>query len=130
MSKNYNPFSLDEKTVLVTGASSGIGRATAIECSRMGAKVILNGRNRERLDETLSQLEGVGHIIITADITVPEQMIQLVKEIDDIDGAVFCAGQGMWATFKFCKPENIRKLFDVNFFGNVELFRQLVKRKK
>lgn len=130
MSKNYNPFSLYGKTLLVTGASSGIGRATAIECSRMGAKVILNGRNRERLDETLSQLEGVGHSIIMADITNIEQTIQMVKEICEIDGAVFCAGQVIGATFNFCKPDYFRKLFDVNFFGTVELFRQLVKRKK
>ena len=54
----YNPFSLEGKTILVTGASSGIGRATAIECSRMGAKVIITARNEERLKETLEQLEG------------------------------------------------------------------------
>ena len=56
----YNPFTLQGKTILVTGASSGIGRAAAIECSRMGARVIVTGRNEERLKETLGQLEGEG----------------------------------------------------------------------
>ena len=51
----YNPFSLEEKTILVTGASSGIGRGIAIECSKMGAKVVVNGRNEQRLNETLEQ---------------------------------------------------------------------------
>ena len=63
-SMSYNPFSLEGKTVLVTGASSGIGQATAIECSKMGAKVVITGRNEERFNETFSQLEGEGHLQI------------------------------------------------------------------
>lgn len=56
----HNPFSLEGKTILVTGASSGIGRGIAVECSKMGAKMVINGRNQERLNETLSMLEGEG----------------------------------------------------------------------
>ena len=52
----YNPFSLENKTILVTGASSGIGKAIAIECSKMGAKVVITGRNEQRLQETYEQL--------------------------------------------------------------------------
>ena len=65
----YNPFSLSGKTILVTGASSGIGRATAIECSKMGAVLVLTGRNQERLQETLALLEGKGHSLFTCDLT-------------------------------------------------------------
>ena len=65
----YNPFSLEGKTILVTGASSGIGRAVAVECSKMGAVVFLSARNEARLRETMDMMEGDGHQIITADLT-------------------------------------------------------------
>ena len=63
-----NPFSLEGKTILVTGASSGIGRGIAIECSKMGARVVLSGRNDVRLQETLSMMVGKGHQILPADL--------------------------------------------------------------
>ena len=68
---NYNPYSLDGKTILVTGASSGIGRASAIECSKLGATVLITGRNEERLSQTLSRLDtsfGAAHQMIVADL--------------------------------------------------------------
>ena len=58
---SYNPYSLEGKTILVTGASSGIGKATAIECSRLGARVVITGRDMSRLEETFSLLEGREH---------------------------------------------------------------------
>lgn len=58
---SYNPFSLKDKTLLVTGASSGIGRSIAVECSRLGANVYITARNEERLCKTLLQMEGEGH---------------------------------------------------------------------
>ena len=64
----YNPYSLEGKTVLVTGASSGIGRATAVECSKLGAKVVITARNEERLKETLDSLEGDGHQMILCEM--------------------------------------------------------------
>ena len=65
----YNPFSLEGKTILVTGASSGIGRATAIECAKLGATLILTGRNVQNLHETLQTLEGgKEHRFIVADL--------------------------------------------------------------
>ena len=67
---NYNPFSLKGKTILVTGASSGIGAATAIECSRMGASIIITGRDKVRLEETLQALtpNEIAHNMIVADV--------------------------------------------------------------
>ena len=81
MDINYNPFSLVGKTILVTGASSGIGKATAIECSRMGAKMILTGRNEERLQKAFESLEGDGHLQIVSDISTQEGVIKLVENI-------------------------------------------------
>lgn len=68
---DYNPFSLRDKTILVTGASSGIGHATAIECSRLGARLIITGRNEQRLADTLAALDVPErqHRSIAADLT-------------------------------------------------------------
>ena len=94
MGINYNPFSLEGKTILVTGASSGIGQATAIECSKMGAKVIITARNEERLNDTFSQLEGEGHSMIIADLNYEEDILKLVNVCPNIDGLVNNAGRG------------------------------------
>ena len=66
------------KRAIVIGASSGIGRATAIECSKMGATVIINGRNKERLQETLSQMVGEGHIVAIGDLTESASLVEMV----------------------------------------------------
>ncbi len=130
MDINYNPFSLDGKTILVTGASSGIGQETAIQCSKMGANVIITARNEERLKETLSMLNGVGHRMILAELTNQEELDDLVEHIEYIDGLVLCAGKGMTSPFPFSTREKYDEIFSVNFFAPVELLRLLVKKKK
>ena len=77
---DYNPFSLAGKMILVTGASSGIGQATAVECAKMEAKLVITGRNAERLQETFSRLEGVGHVQVTAELTSGDDVKRLVGE--------------------------------------------------
>ena len=126
----YNPFSLEGKTILVTGASSGIGRQTAIECSKMGAKVIACGRNEERLAEVISALDGDGHISFAGDLVESENIGKLVDSISNIDGAVFAAGRGMMLPFLFSTREKFDEIFNINFFSNVELLRLLAKKKK
>lgn len=127
---NYNPFSLEGKTILVTGASSGIGQATAIECSKMGAKLVITGRNAERLQQTFDQLEGEGHQQIIADLTDAAAKDEIVSSCPELSGLVLCAGQGMTLPFQFCSKDKIDALYDVNFFAPVELFRLLSKKKK
>lgn len=127
---NYNPFSLSGKTILVTGASSGIGQKTAIESSKLGASVILTARNQERLNETFSQLEGTGHVQILAELTNEEQVMALVSSLPALDGVVLCAGKGMTLPFPFCTREKYDEIFNVNYFAPVELLRLLVKKKK
>jgi NADP-dependent 3-hydroxy acid dehydrogenase YdfG len=78
---SYNPFSLEGKTILVTGASSGIGKAAAIECSKIGATVIITGRDTNRLNETFDKLEGNNHIQLVADL---QDMAQLALLLNDI----------------------------------------------
>ena len=126
----YNPFSLKGKTILVTGASSGIGRASAIECSKMGAKLILIGRNEDRLLETFKQLEGFHHQFYLLDINKEEERISLFSQIDPIDGLVLCAGIADAVPLKFASPEKVKKVFETNFFSTVEFVRLLHKNKR
>ena len=88
----YNPFSLEGKTILVTGASSGIGRQTCIEASKLGATVVLTGRNESELQKTLSLMESEGHQILPADLTNDEDIASLVAGLPEIDGFVWFTG--------------------------------------
>ena len=125
----YNPFSLKDKKILLTGASSGIGRTTAIECSKLGAKVVITGRIIERLQETYSQLEGEGHSQYLAELTSQEDLENLVKQVPTLNGVVLCAGSGVIKPFKYSTREQFDKVFNINFFSQVELLRLLVKKK-
>ena len=130
MGVNYNPFSLEGKTILVTGASSGIGQETAIQCSRLGAKVIVTARNEERLKTTLSQLEGEGHNMVIAELTDQEQLENLVNSVGDLNGVVLCAGRAMTSPFMFNTRDKYDNVFNINYFAPVELLRLLLKKKK
>ena len=96
-----NPFSLEGKAILVTGASSGIGKAIAIECSKMSATIILTARNEERLQKTMSRLHGCGHRCISAELTDEASLDDLVGQLGVLDGVVFCAGKAMTLPFQF-----------------------------
>lgn len=124
----YNPFSLEGKTILITGASSGIGQKTAIECSKFGANVVITARNEERLNETASLLEGEGHKMILAEQTDANQLANLVNNVPLLNGVVLCAGKGMTLPFPFCTREKYDDIFNVNYFAPVELLRLLVKK--
>jgi NAD(P)-dependent dehydrogenase (short-subunit alcohol dehydrogenase family) len=126
----YNPFSLDGKTILVTGASSGIGRAIAIECSKMGATVILTARNKERLDETLSQMEEGSHAIVVADLNDEDERKKLIDNSPILDGLVNCAGIIKTLTFPFITSEALTSVMDINFTAPVLLSVEMTKRKK
>jgi len=126
---NYNPFTLEGKTILVTGASSGIGQATAIECSKLGAKVVITGRNVERLQATFDRLEGEGHQQIIAELTNDDDVGNVVEKCPALNGVVLCAGKGMTLPFQFCTREKFDSIFNVNFFAPVELLRLLAKKK-
>lgn len=124
-----NPYSLEGKTVFITGASSGIGQCTAIECSKMGARVIINGRNEARLEETISSLQGEGHIAIAGDISETDTLSKIISQVDRIDGLVNCAGITKNVPFTFATPENLGEVMKVNFFAPAEISRLFVKKK-
>lgn len=130
MGINYNPFSLENKKILVTGASSGIGQTTAIECSKLGAKVVITGRNPERLQETFDKLEGQGHIQIIADLNTEEDIEKLVSECPNLDGLVNNAGRGKSKPVNFIKLEDLEDVYKTNLFGVALLTKMLLKKKK
>lgn len=127
---DFNPFSLEGKTILVTGASSGIGRGVAVTCSKMGATVILNGRNQIKLGATLDQLKAGDHKFIAADLTNSEAISRMVSELPALDGVVHCAGIGQRVLCKTATEQDVDSVLDANFKGPVLLQTELLKQKK
>ena len=127
---NFNPFSLEGKIILVTGASSGIGRGIAITCSKMGATVIINGRNMAKLQETESLMEPDKTIIKSGDLTDAAALASLVGELPKLDGIVHCAGMGQRIPCKDIEGSNVDAVMNVNFKAPVMLQAELLRQKK
>lgn len=125
-----NPFTLVGKTILVTGASAGIGRGIAVACAGMGARVILTARNTERLQETLSQLEGDGHTYIAADLTNEAERRALVEQLPILDGVVQCAGVGSRVPCKMLVQDDLDRVMKPNAEAPMLLQAQLLIEKK
>ncbi|MBO4263435.1 MAG: SDR family oxidoreductase [Bacteroidales bacterium] len=132
--KDYNPYSLWGKTVLITGASSGIGRETAIECAKLGASLVLTARNEARLQETLSCLDATGerqHRHIVADLRTKEGLSRLVEALPPLDGILSNAGIMIARVpVKFLKDADLDEIIDTNLTAHVKLARELYKKKK
>lgn len=127
----YNPFSLEGKTVLVTGASSGIGRSTAIECSKLGAILVLTGRNERNLYETLQSLEGgKEHLVVVADLSNEADVDKLVMSLPPLDGLVCNAGVGKMLPVQFYSSDVLEEVFGINVFAPMLLIKLLVRKKK
>ena len=125
-----NPFSLEGKTVIVTGASSGIGKATAILCAEMGAKVVALGRNEQRLAETMALLQGEGHVLSAFDLNDENAMDMAIAAMSLVDGVACCAGVANMNPFQFVAKEEMDRVFSANFFSPVMLVNKLLKAKK
>jgi NAD(P)-dependent dehydrogenase (short-subunit alcohol dehydrogenase family) len=125
-----HPFSLDDKTIFVTGASSGIGRAIAIECSKLGAKLIITGRDEKRLDDTFSDLQGSGHIQFRADLSSVAEITALIKSLPLLDGFVCNAGVNKLLPIQFITEKELGETFQINSIAPILLTKNLVKRKK
>ena len=125
----FNPFSLEEKTIIITGASSGIGRQCAIDCSRMGAKVVLVARNEERLQETMALLEGDGHRYFSYDLRETEGIEQLVSAIvtacGKVSGFLHCAGVEMTKPIQLLTTKDYEDVLRVNTLSALEFVRRL-----
>lgn len=128
----YNPYSLYNKRILVTGASSGIGRAISIECSKMGAKLLLTGRDENRLHETLTQLDNPSvHKMVLADLSDEAAILHIVETVEEsLDGIVLCAGIAKPKPFSFITSQDISDVMSVNFNAPVILTKELLRKKK
>lgn len=128
----YNPYSLQGKTILITGASSGIGKTTAIECSKLGANVIITGRDEVRLNETLEELSvnDNTHQKIVADLTDESALEQLVQSLPALDGCVNNAGVVGLVPTSFLTMEKIAKMQQINLNAPMLLTKLLTKKKK
>lgn len=126
----YNPFSIEGKKLLITGASSGIGRATAVECAKCGAQLVITARNEERLKETLDSLEGEGHCMVLADLNEAADITKVVEAACGLDGAILCAGINDKSLVKFLNEDHIAKMMSTNFVSPISLTQSLVKKKR
>lgn len=125
-----NQYQLKDKVILITGASSGIGKQTAIRCAEYGAKCIITGRNQERLQETFEQLQGEGHIQITCDLSQENGSVELAEQLPVLDGLMLCAGYSKTMLVKHTKMDYLKDVFNTNTFSNFTLIQYLLKKKK
>jgi NAD(P)-dependent dehydrogenase (short-subunit alcohol dehydrogenase family) len=126
-----NKYDLKSRNILITGASSGIGRQCAISCSRMGARLVIIALEKDKLEETIDLLEGNNHLFYPQDITEYGKLEPIIKEAVDrigpINGFIHSAGIEMNRPLKVLKAENYEKVFAVNTISGFEIIRILSK---
>lgn len=125
-----SPFSLVNKTVFLTGAASGIGRAIAVECSKMGANLIITDRNQQLLQETFNLLDGKGHIMFIVDLTDYVQLSNMVIQLPKLDGVVSNAGIIKTVLIQQSDKKDVTDIFNVNTFAPIYLMQLLLQNKK
>ena len=125
-----NPFSLEGKTVLVTGAASGIGKATAIQCAEMGARVIIVDLNEQGLQETQKLIEREDTECRALDLTNLDKLIEMVGSLPKLDGLASNAGMVLSLLAKFSEPKDMERIFSINTFSHINLVQQLISQKK
>lgn len=126
----YNPYSLRGKTILITGAASGIGKATSIECSKMGANIVAVDMNAEGLDKLMPLLEGEGHLSFAGNLCNEDFQKELGENTPALDGVFLCAGVSDTTPVKFITEEKIQRVFDVNLTAPIMMLRQFLLKKK
>lgn len=123
-------FKLEDKKILVTGSSSGIGKSISLKLSERGANLIITGRNKDRLEDTFNRLEGNDHELISADLTLQSDLARVAIESDQLDGVVFCAGIVQYMPAKQLDLSSLDEIFNVNFKSQIALYQQLHINKK
>ena len=125
-----NPFDLTNKAILVTGASSGLGRQCAISISEQGGRVIITARNTERLQSTFDALKGTGHSVVIADLTKKEDIEKLVEELPKLNGVVYSTGISDLSPARFITESDIEKTFKIGYDASVLLTSRILAKKR
>lgn len=125
-----DPFCLVGKRILVTGASSGIGRQIALTCAQMGAQLVITGRNPERLQITAKALSGHGHLAVPADLVRPEDIANLVAQAGVLNGVAHAAGISKLVPFRLINQKHIDSLFSANTYAPMLLTKELLAKKR
>lgn len=119
---NFNPFSLEGKTILVTGATSGIGQECAITFDRLGADLVLIGRSSSKLKELSTLLYNKNHIYLEVDITNYEEVNKIFSTINIVfDGVVHSAGISTTLPLKNITPDKIEPYMRTNVYAAINL---------
>ena len=126
----YNPYSLEGKTILITGAASGIGKETAIESSKMGAKIVAVDLNADGLNALVPQLDGEGHLTFDGNLCNDEFLKLLAENAPVLNGVFLCAGVSDTTLVKFLTEEKIDRVFNINVKAPVMMLKYLLKKKK
>ncbi|MDF1547123.1 MAG: SDR family NAD(P)-dependent oxidoreductase [Bacteroidales bacterium] len=124
-----NPFTLEGKKILVTGASSGIGKAVAVECAKLGAILLITGRDKIRLSETYNQLNGKGHRLVLTDLTEENGIESLVAQVDFLDGIVHAAGIADPVPFQYITKQKLLDILSINTISPAILTKMLLNKK-
>lgn len=127
---NENPFSLSGKNILITGASSGIGQAISVVASRMGANIVISGRNSSNLKSTLEMMQEGDHRMIVADLIKIDDIEKLAESVPSLDGIVHCAGMGLLLPAKMVTENDLDLVMRTNFYSAVLLQAFLLRKKK
>lgn len=129
----FNPMNLTDRKILVTGASSGIGRETSILLSKLGAQLVLTGRRKEELEKTLSFMEGINHLVLPFELSDFDNYKNLFNEAcyDDkkLDGLVHCAGIAKTIPLRILSYELMLETMKINYFAFLELVKHYAKKK-
>lgn len=123
-------FSLQDKVVLVTGASSGIGAATAGLCARLGATLVLNGRDEARLQVVAAALDGSGHSVVAGDLSEASTRQRLLDAADGYHGLVSCAGVAALVPFRMASEKHLQQMLAINYLAPITLTQQLLYKRR
>ena len=125
-----NPFSVEGKIILITGAASGIGKATALQCAEMGAKLILLDLNEEGLKKVKDEIPSGVVEIMAINLTDFDSMRAMVAELPKLDGVASNAGIFYSMMAKLSEKKDMEKIFEINTFSHINLIQQLMEQKK